>query len=178
MAKQKSLLRGVLAGAAGGLAAAWIMNEFMTGLGPAVQQAVASDEEKRESQTHSNEQSQEPREDATMKAADAVTHAATGEHLTREQKEKGGPVVHYAFGALAGGIYGGLAEYSPAARSGFGTSFGGVLFSAADFLAVPAFGLGPWPSDQPASAQATPFAAHIVYGVTTELVRRIVRLVL
>jgi putative membrane protein len=173
MAKQKSLPRGILAGMAGGLAAAWVMNEFMAGAGQKLQQAVQSDDESRQ-QEASNDQ---PKEDATMKAADALAYTATGEHLSRAEKEQGGPIVHYAFGALTGGIYGGLAEYSSAVTSGFGTSFGGVLFSTADLLAVPALNLGPSPADQPASAQATPFAAHIVYGFTTELVRRILRAV-
>jgi uncharacterized membrane protein YagU involved in acid resistance len=173
MAKERSVLRGIVAGMAGGLAAAWVMNVFMSGPGQALQQAVQSDEENREQQAHSDE----PKEDATMKAADAIAHTVTGEHLSRAEKEEAGPIVHYAFGALAGGIYGGLAEYSSTVRSGFGTSFGGVLFSTADLLAVPVFDLGPSAADEPASALASPFAAHIVYGVTTELVRRIVRAV-
>jgi putative membrane protein len=164
MGKQKSVLRGILAGMAGGLAAAWVMNQFMAGPGEKLQHAVQSDDENREQQAHSAE----PKEDATMKAAEAIVHTTTGDHLSRAEKEKGGPIVHYAFGALTGGLYGGLAEYSSTVTSGFGTSFGGVLFSTADVLA-------PSPSDQPASALATPFAAHIVYGATTEFVRRIVR---
>ena len=171
MKKDTSLLRGILAGMAGGLAAAWVMNVFMAGPGQQLQQAVQSDEENQQQQEHSDQ----PKEDATMKAADAIAHTVTGEHLSRAEKEKGGPIVHYAFGALAGGVYGGLAEYSSAVTSGFGTSFGGILFSGADLLAVPAFKLGPSPADAPPSALASPFAAHIVYGVTTELVRRIVR---
>jgi uncharacterized membrane protein YagU involved in acid resistance len=171
MAKERSALRGIVAGMAGGLAAAWVMNVFMAGPGKTLQQAVQSDEENREQQAHNDE----PKEDATMKAADAIAHTVTGEYLSRAEKEEGGPIVHYAFGALTGGLYGGLAEYSSTVTSGFGTSFGGVLFSTADLLAVPAFNLGPSAADQPASALASPFAAHIVYGVTTELVRRIVR---
>ncbi len=174
MQKQKSIVRGAVAGIVGGLAASWIMNEFMTGLGPSLQKAVQSNGENQQPETHTGPE----KRDATVETADAIAHAATGEHLSPEQQEKGGPIVHYAFGALSGGVYGALAEYSPTVRSGLGTSFGGVLFSAADLLAVPAFNLGPWPTDQPASAQATPFAAHIVYGVTTEVVRRLVRWIL
>jgi putative membrane protein len=155
MGKQKSVVRGILAGVAGGLAAAWVMNQFMAGPGQTLQQAHSS----------------EPGEDATMKAAEEIVNSTTGEHLSHAEKEKGGPIVHYAFGALTGG----LAEYSSKVTSGFGTSFGGVLFSTADLLAVPALNLAPSPSDQPASALATPFAAHIVYGATTEFVRRILR---
>jgi putative membrane protein len=171
MGKQKSVVRGVLAGMAGGLAAAWVMNQFMAGPGQTLQQAVQTDEQNREQQARSSE----PKEDATMKAAEAIAETTTGDHLSRAEKEKAGPIVHYAFGALTGGLYGGLAEYSSTVTSGFGTSFGGTVFSSADLLAVPAFNLGPSPTDQPASALASPFAAHIVYGATTELVRRIVR---
>jgi putative membrane protein len=179
MSKQKSVLKGVIAGLVGGLAAAWVMNEFIAGPGQTLQQAVQSDEENRRQQGHSAEPEEDaPKEDATMKAADAIVHTSTGEHLSRAEKEKAGPVVHYAFGALTGGLYGGLAEYSGMVRSGFGTGFGGALFSTADLLAVPALKLGAWPGEQPASAQASPFAAHVVYGVTTELVRRMVRMLL
>jgi hypothetical protein len=157
------------------------MNEFMAGPGKKLQHAVQSDDEnrKQDAQERQQEKSGEPQEDATMKAADAIVSTATGgRHLSWEEKKEGGPVVHYAFGALMGGIYGGLAEYSKIARSGFGTSFGGALFAGADLLAVPAFHLSPPSTEQPASALASPFAAHIVYGATTELVRRIARVIL
>jgi putative membrane protein len=144
-----------------------MMNEFM-------QQAAQSDEENRQQQAHSGE----AKEDATMKAAEDTVHTPTGRHLSYPEEQKAGPMVHYAFGALTGGLYGGLAEYSSVVTSGFGTSFGGILFSSADFLAVPSLNLAPSPLDQPASAQVSPFAAHIVYGVTTELVRRILRMLL
>jgi putative membrane protein len=174
MSKQKSLWRGVLAGIGGGLAAAWLMNEFMAGPGQELQQAVQSDEEKHEQEAHGDEL----KEDATMKAAEDIVQTTTGRHLSGSEKEKASPIVHYAFGALTGGLYGGLAEYSSVVTSGFGTSFGGLLFNTADFLAVPALNLAPSPMNQPASAQASPFAARIVYGVTAELVRRTLRMLL
>ncbi|HEY4045637.1 MAG TPA: DUF1440 domain-containing protein [Acidobacteriaceae bacterium] len=172
MRRKRSLLRGIVAGVAGGLAASWVMNEFMVGPGQKLQKAAQSPEETQQQQAHA----EEPKEDATMKAADRLVNTVSGgRHLSWEEKKKAGPVVHYAFGALMGGIYGGLAEYSSAVRSGFGTSFGGMLFGGADLFAVPALGLSAAPKDQPATALISPFAAHIVYGVTTELVRRIVR---
>ena len=133
MAKQKSLMRGMLAGMAGGLAAAWMINEFFAGPSQKREQPVTIDAEL--------------------------------------QEEKTAPLTHYAFGVLTGGIYGGLAEYSGVVRSGFGSSYGGVLFSTA----APVFGLPSLPTEQPAS---TPIAAHVVYGVTTEVVRRVVRALL
>jgi putative membrane protein len=127
MAKQKSLMRGMLAGMAGGLVAAWMMNEFIVKPNQQLEQPLA--------------------------------------------EEETGPLAHYAFGVLSGGIYGGLAEYSGIVRSGFGTSYGGVLFSTA----APVLGIPSLEMDQPSSS---PIAAHVVYGVTTELVRRVVRAVI
>jgi hypothetical protein len=173
MATEKCLLRGVLSGVAGGLAASWMMNEFLAGPGTALQHAA---EGAPAIGQKLKPQDDPPKEDATMKAADAIVSTATGgRHLTWSEKEKAGPVVHYAFGALMGGLYGGLAEYSGAVTSGFGTTFGGALFGGADVLAVPALKLSPPLTEQSPATLISPFGAHIVYGFTTELVRRVVR---
>jgi putative membrane protein len=170
-------IRGILAGAAAGLVASWVMNEFIAGPGKQLTKTIETPEEQRRDERQAEQRAGEP--DATMKVADRVTETVTGgRHLTWEQQQQGGPIVHYTFGALAGAVYGGLAEYSPAVRSGFGTSFGSVLFSGADLLAVPALKLSAPLSETPSKTLASPFAAHLVYGVTTELFRRIVRTIL
>ena len=166
----KSILRGTLAGIAGGLVASWVMNEFMAGAGEALTNAVETPAEKRFLKEHSDG------EDATMHAADRIAEIATGgQHLTHAQRVKAGPFVHYAFGAIAGGVYGALAEVTPAVTSGFGTSFGSVLFTGADALAVPTLKLSMPLKETPPSSLAAPLAAHIVYGLSTELIRRFVR---
>ena len=175
--------RGMVAGIAGGLVASWIMNVFMESAGPKIAQAVESMNGDNRAQSRDQQdqsaQDQEPKEDATMKAADALVATVTGgQHLSFEEKQKGGPVVHYAFGALMGGVYGALAEYSPAARTGFGTGFGTALFTGADLVALPALHLSGASADAPVSTLATPFAAHLVYGAITEGVRRLVRAML
>jgi len=167
---KRSILRGAVAGIAGGLFASWVMNEFMAGPGQTLTNAVETPRDKFILKQHSDG------EDATMHAADKIAELATGgQHLTHEQRAKAGPVMHYAFGALAGGVYGALAEVTPAVTSGFGTSFGSVLFTGADVLAVPALKLSMPLKETPPSSLATPFAAHIVYGLSTELIRRLVR---
>jgi putative membrane protein len=173
--KKKDLIRGIAAGMAGGLAASWVMNEFMAGPGQKLQQAVQSEAENRQQDA----QSGVPKEDATMKTADAIVSTATGgQHLSWEDKEKAGPVVHYAFGSLMGALYGAIVEYWPGVKAGAGATFGSALFTGADLIAVPVLRLGPWPDEQPKSALASPLVAHVVYGVTTELVRRMVRKIL
>lgn len=170
--RKRSLLRGAMAGIGGGLIASWIMNEFMTGPGKKLQESV-------EKETTGETQKKSEDESATMKAADAIVEITTGgRHLSREEKEKTGPIVHYSYGALMGGLYGGLAEYWSAPKAGFGTAFGTALFGAGDMVAVPALNLSPSSDGQPASAYVNPFLSHIVYGFTTELFRRALRPIL
>lgn len=176
-----SAVKGLVAGAIGGLVASWVMNVFMESLGPKIQQAAShldgSDKAQQSSSSQQGaQQEDQPKEDATMKTADAVVSTVTGgRHLSFEQKQKGGPVVHYAFGALMGGLYGVAAEYSELTTAGFGTAFAGALFAGADLWAVPKLGLSGSSGDAPVSSLATPFSAHVVYGMTTEAVRRMVR---
>ena len=166
-------VRGVLAGVAGGLVAAWAMNLWSEGPGAALTKQLETPEEQKQSAASSDG------EDATMKAADAIVAAAQhGQHLTHEERAKDGPIVHYAFAALMGGLYGGLAEYSPLVRSGFGTSYATALFVGGDMLAVPALHFSKPVSEYPPASYVSPFASHLVYGATTELIRRLVRVVL
>ena len=161
--KKPHLMRGVLAGVAGGLAASWVMNQFFVGLTKATE-AI----QKQQGQQHNQEQKEE---DSTMKVADTLASTAIGRHLTQEEKEIGGPIVHYAFGGLMGGVYGGLAEYSAASRIGFGTVFGSTLYAGADGVVVPALRLSKPVTEQPLSNLASHWVAHMVYGATVELVR-------
>jgi putative membrane protein len=179
----RSIGAGVIAGAIGGLAAAWVMNVFMEAAGEGIQKAAArldgaaKRQEMEQSRPQNEAGHEEPKEDATMKAADAVVSAITGgRHLTLKGRQAGGPIVHYAFGALMGALYGLTAEAMPMAKAGFGTAFGGALFAGADLWAVPALGLS-GSSENSVSSLATPLSAHLVYGVTTEGVRRLVRAV-
>jgi putative membrane protein len=151
------------------------MNEFIAGPGAALTKAVNTPEEN----ASAAKQNPDDHQDATMKAADEIAEIATGgQHLTWSQQKTGGPIVHYAFGALMGGLYGGVAEFSDVFSSGYGTGFGSALFVGADLFGVPAFHLGSPVTDYPLHTLATPYAAHLVYGATTELVRRVVRKVL
>ena len=166
----KHPVRGVLAGVAGGLVAAWAMNVWSTGPGAALSKQLETPEEQKQLAAGSDG------EDSAMKTADRIAAVVDGgQHLTHEQRETGGPIVHYTFAALMGGLYGGLAEYSGIVRSGFGTTFGTALFTGGDLLAVPALGLSRPLAEYPPASFANPFTAHLVYGATTELVRRLVR---
>ena len=177
--RETHAIRGILAGVAGGLVASWVMNEFMSGPGKKLQGAVQTEEQNWHDQIAEVQGENKDKEDATMKAADRIVKVVTGgRHLSWEEKQKAGPVVHYAFGALMGGVYGGLAECAPAVTAGMGTGFASVLFGGADLFAVPALGLSQEIQKENAVKLANPFAGHLVYGVTVETVRRIVRSIL
>ena len=74
-----------------------------------------------------------------------------------------------------GGLYGALAEIAPIAIIGFGLAFGAIFWVAADEAAVPALGLSKSPTESPLSTHASALASHLVYGLTTDLVRRALR---
>jgi hypothetical protein len=165
-------IRGLLAGAAGGLFAAWIMTGFQSAWSKVSEQlqSQGSKESGQQQQSGSGDS-----EDATMKAAGKVAHAMLDRDLSKEEKKKGGSLVHYAFGTFSGAVYGLLSEYVPAARLGFGTAFGALLFVAADELTVPALGLSPKPTETPLSSHVYGIASHLVYGANTEAVRKGIR---
>ena len=164
-------LRGLLAGAAAGLFAAWTMNQFQTLWSKATEKIQNRNRSKQQDEQQRQAQSSEDSEDATMKAASKLASILLGRELTKEETKKAGPAVHYAFGALSGGVYGLLSEYLPAARLGFGTAFGAALFLIADELSVPALGLSRSPDEYPLSSHLYGLASHLVYGVSTEAVR-------
>ncbi len=162
-------LRGLLAGAAAGLFAAWTMNQFQTLWSKATEKIQNRNPSKQQDQQQA--QNSEDSEDATMKAAGKLASILLGRELTKEEKERAGPVLHYAFGAFSGSAYGLLSEYLPAARLGFGAAFGAALFLIADELSVPALGLSRSPDKYPLSSHLYGLASHLVYGVSTEAVR-------
>jgi len=167
---EAKILKGMLAGAVGGLVASWTMNEFQKAWDAAEKRITGG----RQGQG-GGQQNSEDAEDANMKTADRISELLQGRHLTKDEKKKAGPVVHYAFGALMGAVYGASVEVNPAANALAGIPFGAILFAAADEVALPVLGLSDKPAAYPLSTHVYGLMSHAVYGVTTETVRRIVR---
>lgn len=150
--------KGAAAGIAGGLLASWVMNQF---------QSVMSRFEDGGEQGKENSG-----EDATVKTAKKISCGLFDHELTKDEKKTAGPAVHYAMGAVSGGIYGAVSELLPAARWGAGLPFGAAVWLAADEIALPALGLSKSPGEYPAAVHAKALASHLVYGLSTDLVRR------
>lgn len=159
----------LLVGLGSGLIAAWSMNRFQAALSKVSR--LQKEDEPKEPPRQSKTEQEEP-DDATMKTANRIVHMLLNRELSKEEKKKAGPLVHYAFGAAMGAVYSMAAVVDPEVTRGFGTAFGSALFAVADELAVPMLGLAKKPTEYPLSSHASAFAAHLVYGLTAEGVRR------
>lgn len=167
-ARRPSTWKGIVAGLAGGLAGAYVMNQFQKGYSKA-SEALRSPRD-----GHKEERASDA-PDATMVTADRLMRPILGRRLTREEQHRAAPIVHYAFASVVGSAYGAAAEYAPALRKVAGVPFGAALFVGADEIAVPALKLSRSPREHPISTHVYGLSSHIVYGLTTEMVRRGVR---
>lgn len=157
--RKNRVYNGLIAGALGGLAASWIMTRFQVLLSCAV-----------EGQPNPH---QGQGEDATVKTANKISCEVLDRDLSPEEKKTAGPFVHYAYGTGIGALYGGLAQKYEATTSGFGSAYGAAAWALGDEVAVPALGLGKKPAEIPPSRHLQALAAHLVYGITLEGVRRL-----
>jgi hypothetical protein len=110
-------------------------------------------------------------EPASRKAASRAAEALAGRPLSEPEKDVGGPLMHFAFGAAAGAIYGALAETSPGITRGGGAPFGAGIFLTAGEVGVPLARLSKPPTAYPARRHLAALATHVVYGLTLEAVR-------
>ena len=165
MRSEGIIWKGMLAGAVAGLAASWAMNKFQS----------SWSEVRKNIRQQSGQRQPETGEDATMKTVGAIGRDVLHVEISREEKEKYAPLVHYAFGTATGALYGALAERYPAVKKKWGTEFASAVFFAADELAVPALKLSKPPTESPLSAHIYGWASHLVYGLTTETARRATR---
>lgn len=156
--RTNNVYKGLAAGALGGLAAAWIMTRFQVLLAHALGL----------SDPHGGQE-----EDATVNTAQKISAGVLHHELSPEEKKVAGPLVHYGYGAGLGILYGGLAQRSDKLTSGFGTAYGAAVWALGDEVAVPALGLGRGPTETPVSEQVQTLAAHVLYGITLEGVRRV-----
>ena len=163
-----NLLKGLMAGALAGMAASWVMERFQ-------EQWLIREGNAGETPGNMGALGVEP---ATMKAADAVAENLTGRPVPVPQRELAGEAMHYATGAGVGAVYGVLAEIVPRPSLALGAGYGVAAALGLDETLVPALGLSRPARQVPPSQHAYNVASHIVYGVTLEAARRILRLLL
>lgn len=154
MASRPRPLVGLFAGVAAGLVASAAMAAFQKLAEPLVEGGDA--------------------DPATLKTADRVSEAVTGDPVPEPYRNASGEVVHYLVGGALGGIYGLLSEYDSNTRAGFGTAYGVAVSALLDEAAVPAAGLAPAPAETPLAAHAYGVASHLVYGMVLEGIRTLI----
>jgi putative membrane protein len=145
----RSLLKGFLAGAIGGLVGA---------AAKAVGEAVYP-----------------PRTQGQIPPPAVLANRMAGRTLTETEEVVSVQAIHWGFGALVGGVYGAVAEYQPIVTGRMGANFGLTLCGITHASALPMMGLTESPDNQPAREHASELVTHAIYGVTTELVRRVAR---
>jgi hypothetical protein len=187
MQNKTNIAKGIVAGVAGGLVASAVMNKFQAVWGKLMEN------EERPHGAQSLQQdlpdhgislelqrrgSDDPDDNAAVRTGNAVSEFVFHHKLSKSEKETAGAIAHYAMGVTSGAIYGAAAEVLPIAKIGQGMPFGAAVWAIADEAVVPALGLSKPGSEYPLSIHIYAIASHLVYGVTTEVVRRNVRRVL
>lgn len=99
--------------------------------------------------------------------------------LTEKQKQSAEQSIHLAFGIGTGVFYGALSEEIPMATTALGVPFGLAFYALTHGSVVPALELEPFPYQvHPQQYAINEFAGHLVYGVALEVTRRGVRVLL
>ncbi len=114
-------------------------------------------------------------DDATERLANAAAVGLFDRQLTEREKSIAGTALHYAYGTSMGAVYGAAAEVSDKITPGAGMPYGFLIWLGADEGVVPLLGLSETPDEYPLSVHAGAFSAHLVYGLTMEIVRNAVR---
>jgi putative membrane protein len=116
-----------------------------------------------------------PRTHGEPEPPEVLAEKVAGHELVGTQKEVAVEAIHWGFGALTGSAYGALVEYYPAATAKDGAAFGMTLSSLTHGTVLPAMGLAAEPEEQTVRERTSEMATHLVFGVVTETVRRVVR---
>lgn len=172
-----SLLRSILVGTLGGVAGSWFMCELRNRSKPSAERAgqwpetLSPQEGKASYRVFPKRLSL--RADTTVTVASLVSETVLGHELSRPEKRLAGPLVHYVFGAGAGALYGALIRKFPTLAKGFGTLYGGLVWLAADEVALPALGVSKSPLEIPVRRQAGMLGLHLAYGFALNRIHRL-----
>jgi len=185
--RDADVLKGLAAGIIGGLVAAVVMNQFQKALGKMItgeershgaQSLQAGAPHHGAGRMLENHGAEDADDDSAERLAQTISVGVFGRKLTESEKDTAGTALHYSYGISMGAVYGVAAEFLPAATKGAGIPFGALIWVGADEVVVPLLGLSKSADEYPPSILASALAAHLVYGLTAEMVRRAVRSVL
>lgn len=111
---------------------------------------------------------------AQIKIVDDLSTKITGYPISSQNEELAEQLVNFPFGASIGAAYG----YGKKDKDELNIKDGVILGSSTWFstheTSLPILGLESKPTDIPMKMQANELFAHVMFGVTTELVRNLV----
>jgi putative membrane protein len=116
-----------------------------------------------------------PRPEGQKAPPVVLAERVTGHALARREKETVKQGIHWSFGPLIGAAYGAAVEFEPELAARHGAAFGLALNGFTYKNLLPMLGLAEPVKDQPKQERFSEAASHVVYGVVTETVRRMIR---
>jgi putative membrane protein len=147
--RERSILKGAVAGLIGGLAGA--------GAKMLVEKMLP------------------PRVEGQTTPPAALAEQVAGHALPDGQKVVATQGIHWGFGAATGAIYGAAVEVEPSLGAWKGAAFGLTLNKITHESLLPRMGLVPPKEHQRAQERISEWVSHAVYGIFTDVVRRRVR---
>lgn len=165
--ERNSLINGALKGAVAGAVAVWVMDRF---------DWFEWEHEDPETRQHT-QQVRPGGMDPAHVTANKVAEA-TGKELSPSQPHPAGLMVHYSLGIGPGALYGALGDQYPGLTTGRGALFGLGLFLAQDEILNSVTGLAAKPQDYPWQDHARGLKQHVIYGLVTDSVLRLLNKVI
>lgn len=184
--QQGNAVRDALAGAVGGIVGTWAMataNAVWTGLTPVPADPRRARERARRLRHAGVGAARHPQAEprshqhgisTSERAVAALARQVASEPISPRRREQFGSMLHYAFGATAGAVYGVLARNWPGVTAGGGLAYATGVWLVADEMMVPALGLADPPHRTPLRRHAYALVGHWAYGAALEAVRRAV----
>lgn len=178
------VVKGLAAGIIGGLVASAVMNQYQklwSGFITGEKRSHGAQSFQKGSPEHGagkmlkRRGQDDEQDDAPERLANTIAVGIFDNELTDNQKALAGTFLHYAYGTSMGAVYGAAAEVSDKVTVGAGMPYGFLIWLGADEGVVPLLGLSKTPDEYPLSVHAGAFSSHLVYGLTTEIVRNAVR---
>lgn len=162
---------GATAGAVGGLIGSAMMVVFQHLIGGSNDRGDRSPHH-RTAATPNETDGTYPDEPGSIQAAEQLSRTVAGYEPSEREKQVGGSILHYAFGAATGALYGAATAVQPRTAVAAGLPLGAAVWLVADEIGMQAAGFARKPTDYAASRHAAALGSHLVFGLTVECVRR------
>lgn len=111
---------------------------------------------------------------AQIKIVDDLSYKITGTPISIQNEAIAEQLVNIPFGASVGAAYGYKKRDNMELKVMDGIAFGATTWITTHETTFPILGLEPKPTDVPIRMQANELLAHVLFGITTEVVRSLV----